>query len=148
MYSFFNLSIVYIWRCRMRQIGKSSVEQTARKNSQQTVKNAHKSHHTNLLSQQQKLVITFFRKFFQIKPTWTTITEIRSRKGLFFFYLIHPVSTHRSIDHQQPRLSVSDAQSMSCINSLLIWALTTLGPRDNLQSLLARYFRQLIEELT
>lgn len=69
----------------MRQIGKSSVEQTARKNSQQTVKNAHKSHHTNLLSQQQKLVITFFRKFFQIKPTWTTITEIRSRKGLVFF---------------------------------------------------------------
>lgn len=45
----------------MRQIGKSSVEQTARKNSQQTVKNAHKSHHTNLLSQQQKLVITFFK---------------------------------------------------------------------------------------
>lgn len=127
----------------MRQIGKSSVEQTARKNSQQTVKNAHKSHHTNLLSQQQKLVITFFRKFFQIKPTWNTITE-----GFGFFYLIHPVSTHRSIDHQQSRLSVSDAQSMSCINSLLIWALTTLGPRDNLQSLLARYFRQLIEELT
>lgn len=50
IYSFVNLSI---WQCRIRQIGKASVEQTARKNSQQTVKNAHKSHHTNLLSQQQ-----------------------------------------------------------------------------------------------
>lgn len=71
----------------MRQIGKSSVEQTARKNSQQTVKNAHKSHHTNLLSQQQKLVITFFRIFFQIKPTWTTITDYRNTitEGFGFF---------------------------------------------------------------
>lgn len=145
MYSFFNLSIVYIWRCRMRQIGKSSVEQTARKNSQQTVKTPTRVITRIYCLSNRNSSLLSLENSFKSNPLGQQLQKYDHGR---FFYLIHPVSTHRSIDHQQSRLSVSDAQSMSCINSLLIWALTTLGPRDNLQSLLARYFRQLIEELT
>lgn len=147
MYSFFNLSIVYIWRCRMRQIGKSSVEQTARKNSQQTVKTPTRVITRIYCLSNRNSSLLSLENSFKSNPLGQQLQKYDHGR-VWFFYLIHPVSTHRSIDHQQSRLSVSDAQSMSCINSLLILALTTLGPRDNLQSLLARYFRQLIEELT